>query len=137
MKKLFVIILAMMAIGYISCKKDYREKWVGNWDFEINYTVWVNPPSGGPSYCCFDTLYSYSGKISLGVDINQLNINYMEDDLVLVVVDEYGKISGEYHNRTEGQFEGKNKVYISDNYYTKASHSIYTINGEKKKGGKK
>ena len=46
MKKLFMLILVVMAIGFISCEKpkpeepkDYREKWVGSYECEEMYHV--------------------------------------------------------------------------------------------------
>ena len=42
-KKLFVVVLAFIAIGCISCeklKKDYREKWVGSYECEEESHWW-------------------------------------------------------------------------------------------------
>ena len=54
-KKLFVLVLAIIAIGYVSCKKpesepkpepDYREKWVGSYECERRWAYLSRDDSG-------------------------------------------------------------------------------------------
>ncbi|MDR2972259.1 MAG: Ig-like domain-containing protein [Bacteroidales bacterium] len=114
---------------------DYRAKWVGNWDFVVKSTFWVYPPDGNP-YIGFDTLYYYLGIISLGDELNQLNINFIKNYSTLVNVDESGIITGNYFP-VRGQFEEKNKVSIEAETIMQGCKTCYTINGIKKEGGKK
>ena len=48
-KGIILIVLAIIAIGYISCKKekDYRDKWVGAYECEEIYEYWFGADNQG------------------------------------------------------------------------------------------
>ena len=111
--------------------KDYRDKWVGDWDFISVYTWQLNL-----NYGC-DTSY-YSGKISL-VGNDSLNIEYMENRKITMHVDKSGKLSKYYSNArlsARGQFERNDKIHLIIGYHGLPGGWNYQIGGQKK-GSKK
>ena len=126
----FFYYLAIITVLFSACKKDYRDKWVGNWNFEVKSTSWSMEMDAK-----IDSFY-FSGKISLGDNFDQLYINFEENYSLLVTVDESGKISNGGSYYTDGQL-GKEKVYIKIITGTHGYRSEYAINGIKKRGGEK
>jgi len=137
--KHFFCYLAVIAVLFTACKKDkdYRDKWIGDWDFVVEYYFWSTMEG---YLLCSDTIF-YLGKINHENGQEQLYIQYTPTHSILVDVDESGKISKDDHpywrDYTRGQFEGNDKVYIENGTKTLGSHTEYIINGVKKKGNKK
>jgi len=136
----WLAIAAMCITLFSTCKKDkedYRDKWVGDWDFVVKYYLWDTVEG---DLVCSDTIY-YSGKINYENSQKQLYIQYMSTYSILVDVDESGKISKDDHpywrDYTRGQFEGNDKIYIENGTKTLGSHTEYIVNGIKQKGSKK
>ncbi|MDL2239874.1 hypothetical protein LJC69_05745 [Bacteroidales bacterium OttesenSCG-928-K22] len=97
---------------FSACKQtevDYREKWVGDWDFIIDCKWFEGEYSGR------DTLF-YLGKINCEYNDSILIIDYWANFTnIKVKVDELGKfsiISDVENYYGEGYFEGDNKVYF-------------------------
>ena len=120
-----------------SCKKDkleadYRDKWVGDWDFvveRISYTGWFTE---------HDTVF-YSGIITIGNSDTTLNIRYYKNTLLEdILVDKFGKLDKLlYRPFIQGQFEGKENVYIEyKNHNSSNLGDTHIINGTKKKGAR-
>ena len=134
-KGLIITVLTIIAIGFVSCEKpDYREKWVGDWEFSTRSEYWEFDVG-----VLRDTTYYYLGKISRGNASEQLNITYMENCSMDLSVDENGKIlkfSGEGINnairKANGQFEEIDNIYIYLELGGMGGGSKYTINGTKK-----
>jgi len=134
-KGLILLVLASIAIACVKPQKpkDYREKWVGDWDFVVERT-WNRGWDRG-----HDTVY-YSGTISLGSTDSTLNVKYLSVITSTdIPVDKFGKIDNKayYCNPCiNGQFEGNDKVHIRYGYNTGATSSTSIIDGIKKKGDK-
>ena len=136
-KKLFVVVLAFIAIGCISCeklKKDYRDKWVGDWCFEINNHWWSYGGKSG------DSIYYYLGKICMGDMDNELKIDYTEYASIIMEVDKSGKLflnSMDPHVGGNGQFEEADKIYLEHKGGGQGGGYSQKINGIKIKEEKK
>ena len=144
-KKYFIIVLTAMFIGLVSCEKpeknpepDYREKWVGDWEFVAHYSSYgmVTLPAA---------TYYYSGKISLDNDSMQLNMPYIsypykENISMVLSVDENGKLSGFHavggNHYSYGAFRGNDTLSIYLRSGGMGGGISRYIDGVKKKGGK-
>jgi len=125
---------------FMGCKKtkDYREQWVGEWDFVIaSHKFNVDSIYQDVR----DTLYNI-GNIGLGNGKNELIIKCLEDYYLMPImpimqVDINGKLSfyksGHYY--AEGQFAGKDLVHIFYHNGGLGGWLDLTINGKKKGGG--
>ena len=111
--------------------KDYRDKWVGNWDFVTKKLIFYQDVT-------VDYIY-YSGEI-YKVGDDELMIRYMENDTVWVRVNENGKLSNlragnSYDNR--GEFIDTDSISIFLRWGGAGHGKHHYINGGKKKGGGK
>jgi len=139
MKKINIIfwfsIIIICVTLFSACKKDnkdFRAQWSGDWDFVVEHYYRV----GGSS--TLDTSY-YLGKISLGNNDDELNVEYRESTLLTLNVDKSGNIFKYFqdpHYYAKGKFEEKVKVHIECGYEGLGSTSRCAINGIRKKGGK-
>jgi hypothetical protein len=135
--------LVVLAICFSACKKDkedFRDQWVGDWDFVIEKCTFNEKHE----IVKRDMVY-YSGKISYGEagagdnKYRSLYIQYIENyDALLYVgysngVYEIYEYCGLGSLCPRGQFEGDDKVKFYDNNYTE----FRNIEGIKKKGDKK
>jgi hypothetical protein len=133
----FLYYLAAIAVLFMACEPkpepDYRDKWVGDWDFETISTSWqMDWPQS-----IVDTLY-FTGKIFIGDEDNQLSINYLKDHCYVIKVNEEGGFSEGGTEYVFGQFEGEDKVLIETRHGGHGGNVQETIGGTKiKKGGKK
>ena len=148
-KGLIIIVLAIMAVGYISCEKkpkpkdpeikDYRDKWVGDWDFEVKpFYIYYEPIVDRE--IIGDTILSCLGKITYGNTDYSLNIDHCADIyhsryMLLMDVDPSGQL--ERNNiytsipYAHGYFDGNNKVHIEYSNGSLAGHHKVIINGTK------
>ncbi|MCL2722754.1 MAG: hypothetical protein FWD47_15600 [Treponema sp.] len=128
--------LIVLAVLLTTCKKetDYRDKWVGDWDFVVEREWWIMYTDEGK-----DTTY-YSGKISYGNSSGDLYIKHSETDTLLIDVDESGKLyfsDGGGHDYADGQFEGNNKMILFYHDGGLGGWMAFNISGIKKEGDKK
>ena len=133
MKKITFFLL-VICLTTMACKKDYRDKWVGDWDFvvERSWRIWCTDHWDIQR----DTIY-HSGEINL-IGIDSLIIEYMET--VTMHVDEIGNLSkGNYpYNYAHGHFEKNDKIYLRTGYdRQRPGDWDHIINGIKKKGSRK
>lgn len=108
-----IITIIFITIVLFSCceteSKDYRDKYIGNWKFNVEITE-INTDSIG--YYKHDTL-TYLGKISYGVSYNKIEIQYTNKDNITLSINEQGELSDfptpQYCN---GQFDGENIIQL-------------------------
>jgi len=139
MKKITKIITAIVAILLLfgGCKKDIRDKYIGDWEFETKKIYYGDLDGNGEMKR--DTIY-YVGKISLGGIENELIIQYTEKDTVSgflrddKIYTAFGSVLAKYPS---GFFTGKNKIFLQMFFYNTGARIEEVINGMKKKGGKK
>ncbi len=125
MKKIFLLIL--FSCSFFGCKKnpfDYRTKYLGNYNFIVNYSSW-NGLEGQ-----HDTTYVFNnGKIDYGTDKNTILIFFdsgsskPSDELTI------------YEDGSLGCGEFVTTEIIKYTYYqnqSPMSHSINSVSGEKK-----
>ena len=138
MKKICFFLL-VICLTTMACKKDYRDKWVGNWDFvvETSRSIWSIDHWDSKR----DTIY-HSGEINL-ISSDSLIIEYMKDVTITMHVDEIGNLSkyscpeGCYsYYYARGQFEKNDKIYLETGY-NRTYPWDHIINGIKKKGSRK
>ena len=126
-----------LLLFFTGCKKDFRDKYVGEWDFEVKRHWWIGGDTG-------DTIIYHSGKITLGKVENELIIYCFNDYNgkpipIKASVDEFGEIiiDNDYFGR--GQFIGNSQVHFSSRYKHggQGGGASDVIDGTKgKKGGK-
>jgi len=79
-KELILIILAIMAIGYVSCEKpkekDYREKWVGTYECEEKYSWWLMSEESGEEIFQTTVNITAIGDSTLKILENRTEKNY-------------------------------------------------------------
>jgi len=135
---LHVIFVVIIVLGS-SCNKDFRDKWVGDWDFVINRHWWSGV---GENYTEGDTVYYYLGKISIESTDNKLIIDYIGNISLVMTVDELGRLltikDHPLGYTGNGLFDGNNKIYIErEGGYGHGGGGKDIVNGIKKtKGGK-
>jgi len=133
----FLIALAILLITVmVNCQKDYREKWVGDWDLIVIEYKRDHYDERHDTIC-------YLGKISLGDAPDRLNINYKNG--FLIVGEDGGAVLfyGQWWiPRAYGNFIGNNKLYMSyrsedePGSSPQFSHTL-TIDGVKREESKK
>jgi len=142
MKKITITLVATIAIlffftGCDRTSKDFRNQWIGDWDFVVE-KFWFEGKESG-----LDTIY-YLGKISYGKKADELKVKYieLERDIVILKVKENGTIidiSSIYGNGIwNGYFDGEDTLhlYIRSTTDGQGGGGSHTIDGIKKKGGK-
>jgi len=109
-----IITITVLLLFFTGCKKDFRDKYVGEWEFVINRHWWIGGDTG-------DTIIYCSGKITLGKIENELIIYCFNDYngnpiLIKASVDEFGEIiiDNDYFGR--GQFIGNSQVHFTVRY---------------------
>ena len=128
--------LAILAFLSTGCKKDndYRDKWVGDWDFEVIRHWFLMGENG---YSETDTIF-YLGRISL-INTAKLNINYTEDSSIDLEVDETGILSGFQtgNGYSGGAFKGNDTLHLYLRWGGLGGGMVHNIDGIKRKGGHK
>ena len=110
--------------------RDYRDKWIGIWDFFVKTHSWVG------EYSKTDSTY-YLGKISAdSCNENKIIIEYLNDYLIILSVDEYGEFSNIPAREGNGKFLRTDSMYLHLRQGMIGMGSIHNIEGKKKKGGK-
>ncbi|MCK9291302.1 MAG: hypothetical protein WCR58_03035 [Bacteroidales bacterium] len=123
---LFSVVMLMLGCG--KEQKDYRNSYIGNWDFTVELTEF-NIDSIG--YYSQDSVL-YSGKIRIGSIENEINIQYAESDSITLIINKSGKISGFPTQYCSGEFEGKLKLHLYLRWGGIGGGIIHTIDGVKK-----
>ena len=96
-----------------SVSVDYRNKWIGDWDFMV-FKRKVNVDSIPQNVYC-DTVY-YSGKITLSDNPNPMHsiyLQYLVNESLYLRVSEDGEFFGGHPYLYGGGFEGNNKLFLS------------------------
>lgn len=109
---------------------DYREKWVGDWDFVAREEKLV-----GGGVLKSDTTY-YLGKITLGNASDDIHIQYTEQKSMTVKVLTWGLILYFYSEKPLGRFDGDNKMHLNVVSKTMSASEYWSldIEGVKKEG---
>jgi len=113
-KRLPLILTLLCAFTLLSCEKklfDKRNKYCGEWNFEINRSCTVG---GSPSK---DTTYQYKGEVFYQKsEDDKIIIDFSSDDQVTFKIDQSGNISNDINYGINGKFQSKKKLSIS--YYS-------------------
>jgi len=104
LKNLFLLTF-MFALVFAGCKPedenmDYREKYTGNWNFDVTISEFYMADSLNS-----EEKFSYVGEVSLGSSEEDIIIHYLEDDYITLTVDEDGVLSGFSTPYSSGEFE--------------------------------
>ncbi len=110
-KNQFLLIL-MLSLVFAGCQPedenmDYREKYTGNWNFDVTISEFYM----ADSYYNEEN-FSYVGEVTLGSSEEEVVIHYLEDDYVTLVVDEEGVLSGFATNYSSGEFEDSEHLRV-------------------------
>jgi hypothetical protein len=119
--KIFQIIAFIMTLA-IGCKKkpfDYRNNFIGNYDFTVKQYTWVMSTS------YWDTIYDYHGKIIYGSGDNSVQIIFSENYSIEPTIYEDGTL--EHY----GEFETKDKIKFDLHWGGLGGSSGYIVTGTK------
>jgi len=119
-----------------SVNVDYRNKWIGNWDFDVKKHIWQQGENG---FSIRDTI-DYLGKIGIiKSSNNQLSIECEQDLGFSTHVDEEGIFSRPVSPNYDyfwGNFIGTDSIHIYIGRGGLGGGTFYNVDGTKMKGGK-
>ena len=114
MKNIRIISILSFVFLVSNCQKeevDYRNKYIGNWEFTvIRNEFLMSTNDGNDGYNRTDTI-KYLGKIEKGDLKNEIKMQYTNDNLLIVEINETGEFIFP-PPRKSGNFDGTNKVNI-------------------------
>ena len=132
---LWLNIMICIMLVFSSCKKekDYRDQWVGEWDFTSIYYVTCIPPCTSYEY-----EYLFTGKIEFGHSDTTILISHAENETVELWVNPQGEIFYDFYGyHLGGNFIDKTEVSFEYRDGGSPSHSSgWRVAGTKKRGGK-
>lgn len=119
-------LIILLFIFMISCEKniiDYRNKYIGEYQFNVHYSSW-DLLNGD-----FDTTYSNLGRIDCGADKKSILI-YISDTSTPISAEifEDGSIEGIYI----GEFESTHKLNMHYSSRSPGSSILEVVIGDKK-----
>ena len=88
LKQFYIIFFFLGIFSVISCNKkpfDYRNKYIGEWNFSIEYSSF----NMGNSPSIYD-LVEYLGEITYGEEDNNVIIKYSKNNSVTLTIDKNG-----------------------------------------------
>ena len=91
----------------VGCKKrpfDFRNKYLGEWDFTTEYGYFNMSDSTS-----FDTVYNYKGEVWYD-EKGKIIIEYREDNILEFEINKEGEITIDDYYDTRGEFSDKNNV---------------------------
>ncbi|MHC1707452.1 MAG: hypothetical protein AB9842_08015 [Bacteroidales bacterium] len=129
-KNLLFSLFVVFSVILFSCEKhpfDYRNKYLGRWDFKTNWSK-VNVDSIGQSV--YGNAY-YFGEIDYGDSDNELIIRFMLDKEVTIEIDKTGRITNFGTTYGSGYFRGKDELSLYLRFGGLGGWEEYNITGTK------
>ena len=126
-KPITLLLILLLFIVFYGCEKhpfDYRNKFIGDYDFSVHLRVWIPPDS------VTETDYKYSGEISYGNGDHLVKINFLDDKDIDCRLFEDGSLK---YNTIRGEFESTKKLHFISEYGGLGGKATYTVSGEKVK----
>jgi len=126
-KPITLLLILLLFIVFYGCEKhpfDYRNKFIGDYDFLVNLRTWIPPDS------VTETDYNYSGKISYGSGDDFVKINFLDDKEVDCRLFEDGSLKV---NSIRGEFESTKKLRFITEYGGLGGKATYYVSGKKTK----
>ncbi len=105
MKKIFTgFIFCLLLFGCKKEKFDYRNKFIGDYNFSIHTTAWGSQT--------MDTTYSYNGSIKSSTTDDKINIYFLENYSLEPIIYEDGSLvlNMTYSYHFKGEFESTTKA---------------------------
>jgi hypothetical protein len=121
----------LLFIIIISCNKkpfDYRNKYIGDWEFNIDITEF-NTSSVG--YYYHDSL-TYMGQIKYGNEDDNLLIEYSSNNSITLKIDKENILTGFPTAYCGGEFDGNNKLHLYLRWGGLGGRITHVVDGEKK-----
>jgi len=128
-KWMFWVVFGLVIIN--GCKKkpfNYRNKYVGDWEFTVEITE-VNTDSLG--YYYHDTI-SYVGEIYYGNEDDELLITYTDKNSITLKIDREEILSGFPTKYSSGAFDGNEKIKLYLRWGGLGGGITHSISGVKK-----
>lgn len=133
MKNIFVLIFCILTLNGCKKERDYRDKFLGNYNFTIHRADWklTSPTTDTTIY----TTYTYRGKVELGSKENTVLITFSEDTVMPFysydpTVYEEGSFQSSYWDH--GEFKSTTEVEFSlENPGGKGYSNHFDVTGEK------
>ena len=156
-RTIIVVATAIVLLFFLSCNKDLRDKYIGDWEFVVE-RLWIYNEYPDSAYTSLDTVYDYlgtatytssdviyyTGKISMVSKFEPiLTIQFVENEEINAYLDNKGYLWETYpspyttcHQCGLGYFEKKDKIFLefTKNFYPEKFRIDYNINGRRKKG---
>jgi len=106
---IYFIIFGFLLLN--SCEKgpfNYRNKYLGEWDFIVKTTE-INTDSIGYYH---EDSFTYSGEIKYGESNNEIIIEYLDNRSITLSIDEDGVLSEFPTKYCGGKFDGEEKINL-------------------------
>ena len=132
MKKLELILKIIFIFFVSNCEKeklDYREKYVGNWEFNVTRNEYYIGTIGD-GYNKTDTII-YFGKIEYGNSKNEIKATYTKDDVIIFNLNDAGVLSYFVESYGGGKFENNNQISFYYRYGGGGGGGIHRVRGKK------
>lgn len=128
-RQLFWLLLGLIFI--IGCKKepfDYRNKFLGDWEFKVERTE-LNTDSIGYYYHDY---FTYVGQIKYGSNDDELLIEYSDDNSIMLKIDKEDVLSNFPTHYCSGEFDGKDRIHLYLKWGGLGGGVTHIVDGEKK-----
>ena len=115
---------------FLGCKKqpnDYRNKFIGNYNFIVDYRY----HHGFPTVIVSDSIYFYKGNVELSTNEHSVLINFSDGVFFEPRIYEDGTFDYHYPLGTVGEFEPR-KVKFEYRFASPGQGTNYYVTGEKK-----
>ena len=114
------------------CEKkpfDYRNKYIGDWEFNVERTEFNIDSVGHYKH---DSL-TYLGEITYGGSGDEIIINYTYNNSIALTIDKEGVLSDFPTHYCSGKFDGDDKIHIFLRWGGLGGGISHRIDGEKKR----
>ncbi len=128
-RKTYWVLLGLLII--ISCKKeplDYRNKFIGDWEFKVERTEFNTDSIG---YYYHDSL-TYFGQIKYGNNDDEILIEYSIDNSIYLAIDRENELSDFPTYYCGGEFYGHEKIHLYLRWGGLGGGITHIVDGEKK-----
>lgn len=125
------ILVTIIVLLFNYCEKerfDFRNKYVGTWNFEVETSNFNVPDIGDFS----SDDYEYTGEIRYGETDNKINIIYGENYSIELAINKDGELSDFPTHYCSGNFIGNDSIHLYIRTGGLGGGSSHLIEGKKR-----
>lgn len=121
------LLIFFFALSCTETEKDFREKFVGQWMFQIDQTNYSSENGGTNS----ESSFAQIGEIKYGNNPGELLLKYGEDEALTFRIDEFGHMNQLPNRMCSGQIQGHNFIQMYLRWGDGRSGLIHEVHGQK------